>query len=457
MNPEIILLFSILLIAAVLIVLIISIRKKKTEKLSKLSTGSRFDNYEIVNFIKRGGMATVFEAINVKTKDKVALKIMHESLMDDNDLVEKFLREGDILEKLNRKFPNSPIVKVFRHSRENNETNGRPFIALELVNGVDLDSFLVNNRPTIAQTVFIVKNVLYALRVAHSEGILHRDISPGNVMIDINNGKIQDVKIIDFGVAKNEYMNKNTPDSSIHGKPPFMSPEQCRNEKLDKRSDIYSLGILFYTLLVGQPPFISKNPLEVMSMHQTDKYPPLPDNFSNDIKNIVNNLLEKDIISRYQNADEVLTDLETLNIGNDESMEIPLNVDDENKKSLIEVVSDVFSLEEQNETDNLPKSSKKKTLLVVGTLAALILIVAYLGFNEISTDSKILIFKKNDSIDVVLNELRKYDVKLNYHFVSNTNSIEYGKLKLAKALLLNSDDLSKKSVISIYLGNGNYE
>lgn len=453
MNLELALVLSIIFVVIVLVGLLFAIKSRKNKKNISLEYGSLFDSYEIRSFIKRGGMASVYEAINVKTKEKVALKIMHESLMDDLDLVDKFLMEGDILEKLNRKYPSAPIVKVFRHSRENNDINGRPFIALELVDGIDLDTLLVNSKLNLDQSVFIIEKILYALKSAHSEGILHRDISPGNVMVNFDNGQTINVKMIDFGVAKNEYMNKNTPDSSIHGKPPFMSPEQCRNEKLDKRSDIYSLGILFYTLIMGQPPYNSKNPLEVMSMHQTGKYPPLPDNIPKAIRKIIDNLLEKDIISRYQSAEEVLQDLhqEKLIVDHfttqNQNLELGSN-------GLIEDVSGVYN---SNKIQTLkPKKKSTSLVLLIGILLSSIIIIGYVLIQDITPQSSKVYIKKGESMNSALTKLRNYNLKLNYVFDNSLNqSSHFIDPVIKNTIIIDTKNPILKSNLKIVIGTRN--
>jgi len=256
-------------------------------------------------------MATIYSATDIKYNRKVALKIMHENLLDDEDLITKFLYEGDILEQLNRKYPDAPIVKVYRHSRESNDIHGRPFITLEYVEGKDLDDIIRERKKlSLSEIVFIIKETGRALSKAHKEDIWHRDVSPGNIIIQQSEGSVDKLTVIDFGVAKHEYLGKKTPDGSIHGKPPFMSPEQCRNEPLDGRSDLYSLGILFYTLIAGQPPFMSSNPLEVMKMHESAELPELPEWVPFEIKMTIEKMLEKNPDNRYQTVDEVIEKIE---------------------------------------------------------------------------------------------------------------------------------------------------
>ena len=121
-----------------------------------------------------------------------------------------------------------------------------------------------------------------------------------------------EVKLIDFGVAKNEYTQAKTLDGSISGKPPYMSPEQCRGETLDGRSDLYAVGVMMYTMLAGHPPFTDTNPLLVMRLHETAPVPPLPDDVPEPVCNLVMRLLEKDRSDRPASAAEVAAQLSAL-------------------------------------------------------------------------------------------------------------------------------------------------
>lgn len=267
----------------------------------------RFDRYIILNQIGRGGMATIFRAKDTSTKKLVALKIMDISFQNDHDMIKKFIKEGWAISEINKLFPDAPVVKVFSYGKENNKTKGRPYIAMELLGGKSLLSFIKNKIVLDKNFTFkVIEQVALALSAAHKLGIYHRDVTPDNVIVLKYDHKNPRVKLIDFGVARHEYTAIGTLDGSISGKPPYMSPEQCRGEKVDARSDIYSLGILFYTLLEGHPPFVSKNPFEVMKMHEDALIPPIKANISEEMKGIIYKMLAKNRNDRYKNIDEFL-------------------------------------------------------------------------------------------------------------------------------------------------------
>ena len=304
--------FLILLIAIGTLVLIFTLFKVIASfKQIKL----RFDNYIIKEIIGRGGMSTIYKAEDLLDGREVALKIMDDRLLGDRDLVNKFYREGHGLAKINQKFPQAPVVKVYRFGRENGSPTGRPFIAMELLKGPSLLTLMNRKkRFSLSFIINLIKQVAEALAAAHELKIYHRDVSPDNIIIIRNNPDYPLIKLIDFGVAKHEYIDIGTLDGSISGKPPYMSPEQCRGEKVDGRSDIYSLGIIFYTLLAGRPPFVSKNPLEVMYFHEHHPVPPLPNQVPEAIRKVVYKMLEKDKRKRFQSMAEVLKILNNLGV-----------------------------------------------------------------------------------------------------------------------------------------------
>lgn len=277
---------------------------------------STFDRYRVIRPIGRGGMATVFLARDGGRE--VALKVMDSSLLSDTDLVRKFLKEGEVLDSIAATAPKAPVVRALRYGREGGTETGRPFVALEYVPGDTLLKFCREaGRMPALQVVGIARQVCEGLAAAHAQGVWHRDVSPDNVLLSEivspeASGEAPPIKLIDFGVAKNEYTQAKTLDGSISGKPPYMSPEQCRGESLDGRSDLYAVGIMMYTMLAGHPPFTDQNPLLVMRLHETAPVPPLPDDVPLEVQDLVMDLLEKDRADRPESAAEVARELYAL-------------------------------------------------------------------------------------------------------------------------------------------------
>ncbi len=221
----------------------------------QVEQGAQLLRYETLDRIGIGGMATVYKARRKDDNRMVALKIPQDKFIADARFVRRFHREADVLMKLSH--PN--VVRVFEH---NNEASTH-FIAMELIEGEALESLIETRRITLEQSVQIIKQVSDALRYVHKQGIIHRDIKPGNIMVTKNAIKndpnalleLGSVKLMDFGIAAGRVLTRLTMTGARVGTPVYMSPEQARGNKIDHRTDIYSLGLVFYEMATGQTAF----------------------------------------------------------------------------------------------------------------------------------------------------------------------------------------------------------
>ena len=217
--------------------------------------GMQLSRYETLDRIGIGGMAMVYKARRKDDNKMVALKIPQDKFIADARFVRRFHREADVLMKLNH--PN--VVRVFEHNNE----SATHFIAMELIEGEALESLVETRRLTLEQSVQIIKQVSDALRYVHKQGIIHRDIKPGNIMVTKNaikndpNAQLElgSVKLMDFGIAAGRVLTRLTMTGARVGTPVYMSPEQARGNKIDHRTDIYSLGLVFYEMATGQTAF----------------------------------------------------------------------------------------------------------------------------------------------------------------------------------------------------------
>jgi serine/threonine protein kinase len=281
----------ILILALVIFLIIFMIRNSR-----KLSVIGKF---ELRKIIGKGGIATIYKAKDLVNKKIVALKVMDPGFISDRDLVYKFFSEGDAIYKINNKFPNAPVVKVYEFGRDREKSLGIPFIAMELVKGADLLKLIKQNGlVSIKQKLHIAREVARGLGAAHKLGIFHGDITPDNVIVDG-----EKVTLIDFGVALQQHDNYKNMDASIMGKPVYMSPEQCAGKPIDDKSDVYSLGIILFLMFYGSPPYTSKNPLEIMNMHKDKPLPELKTAIPATIKQLIYRMLEKDPKKRPTTAD----------------------------------------------------------------------------------------------------------------------------------------------------------
>ncbi len=258
--------------------------------------------YQVTHLIARGGMALVYRAQDLLLNRPVALKILYPELSADSMFVERFRREAQAAANLSH--PN--IVPVFDWG----EDDGTYFIVMELIEGTSLADVLRGSRTlTASRSAQIVAQVAFALAYAHRQGVVHRDVKPGNILITADG----QVKVTDFGIAQAVAVEDHLAEAgSVMGTATYFSPEQAEGAAVDGRSDVYSLGVVLYEMVVGRPPFIGDSPIEVSSQHVRGSVPP-PSEFSStvphDLEAIIMEALAKDPNVRYQSADEFRADL----------------------------------------------------------------------------------------------------------------------------------------------------
>ena len=259
--------------------------------------------YEIGAMIGTGGMADVYIAEDLRLHRKVAVKILRSDLARDPAFVARFKKEALAAGGLN----NPGIVAVF----DSGEDGANSYIVMELVKGHTLRQVLQSDAEISQdEAVEIVAEILEALDYSHAQGIIHRDIKPGNIMIT-DSGK---VKVMDFGIARalDDIGATMTNTWNVVGTAQYLSPEQATGEYADARSDIYSVGCLMYELLVGRPPFIGDTPVSIAFQHVSAPLP-APSDINPDIdpnlETIIQVALHKDPNDRYQDAGAMLEDL----------------------------------------------------------------------------------------------------------------------------------------------------
>lgn len=254
----------------------------------------RFGHYEIVRELGHGAMGTVYLARDTIGHRAVALKTLKPAGVDAQELTdmkERFFREAESAKQLHH----PAIVKVY----EAGEEHGTAYFAMELLDGLTLKDFCAK-RGTVAvkRAVEIAAFVAEALTYAHAKGVVHRDVKPENIMI-LSNG---DIKITDFGVAR-LMDSTQTQSGVVLGTPNYMSPEQLIGQKVDGRSDLFSLGVVFYEVLTGVRPFQAKNIAEMLRLHEACN-PPAPSTLRAEIPAsvdaIVLRALQRDLEDRYQ-------------------------------------------------------------------------------------------------------------------------------------------------------------
>ena len=264
--------------------------------------GKMLDNrYEILEKIGTGGMAVVYKAKCHRLNRLVAVKILKEELTGDEEFRRRFKAESQAVAMLS----NPNIVSVYDVSR----SGDIEYIVMELIDGITLKQYI--NRKGLLnwkETLHFAMQIVKALSHAHKSGIIHRDIKPHNIMI-LKDGS---VKVTDFGIAR-VMSNQATMTQEALGSVHYISPEQAKGAQVDARSDIYSLGVVMYEMLTSRLPFVGDTPVSVAIQH-ISAIPLMPREINPDIpvglEEIAMHAMESNLEQRYENADEMLADLE---------------------------------------------------------------------------------------------------------------------------------------------------
>ncbi|MBI5175229.1 MAG: serine/threonine protein kinase [Candidatus Melainabacteria bacterium] len=291
------------------------------------------EDYVLQEFLGKGGMGVVFRASHRFIKQDYAIKLLPLDLLTEENWL-RFQREAQALAKLNH----PGIVRIFNMGIDRQRC---PYYVMELLTGISLADALKERGPMPqpdALACFL--KVASALEAAHKQHIIHRDVKPANIMLLAPNEQAvtqasqgPSVKLVDFGLARvieNKMMEQSlvrvkeeqnlTRTGNVFGSPLYMSPEQCRGELLDVRSDIYSFGCSIFEALTGLVPFHGQTPLETFMMHESKSPPKLSEmsplsTFSDDLENAVARMLAKRKEDRYQNMDSLIHDLERISVG----------------------------------------------------------------------------------------------------------------------------------------------
>ncbi len=262
----------------------------------------RIGKYQVRKVLGRGGMGTVYEAVDPIISRKVAVKTMMPGLADSADLRARFLREAQAAGGLQHR----NIVTVY----DLGDDRGQPFIAMEFIEGTDLERVIQSKEPlTVEWKLDVLRQVCEGLGYAHRHGIVHRDVKPANIRVTTGG----EVKIMDFGIA---HLQSSTMTKSglVLGTVHYMSPEQIEGLKVDHRADIFSVGAIAYELLAYKKPFDGDSLTAVMFriMNERPDPKPLTTPYSPALENVVMKALERNAEKRYQSLDDMELDLATI-------------------------------------------------------------------------------------------------------------------------------------------------
>ncbi len=275
--------------------------------------GQTLSRYKIISLLGEGGMGAVYKARDLTLQRDVAFKIMHPQFARQPNFQERFLQEA----RTAARFDHPSIVKVYDFGQQ----QGMLFIVMEFIPGNNLGKLLRDLRTrnqwiVMGEAIQLVSQISSALDYIHQQGITHRDIKPDNIMLkpEASNGLPYRPVLTDLGLAKLAEGGVFTQDGTSMGTPAYMSPEQAMGTKTDRRSDVYSLGILLFELVVGRLPFQAKTLTEAIRMH-TQETPPPPQSLKADIpdevQKIILKAIAKDPKDRFQTAAELAQALDS--------------------------------------------------------------------------------------------------------------------------------------------------
>ena len=343
-------------------------------------TGKLLGKVRVDMFLARGGMADVFIGTHTTLQRAVAIKFLKGDLQDDPELRERFEREARVIAML--RHPN--IVQVHDFDTFENQ----PYLVMEYVPGASLGTYLRelhknNGRLDINQINNILSKLADALKYAHDNDVVHRDIKPANILLTSRTSPISAGKplaedtepiITDFGLVRFTQSTKQTSTGVITGTPVYMSPEQARGDRVDGRTDIYSLGVTVYEMLAGRVPFESDSTLSLLHKQIYDPPPPIQ-GISTDLQNVMNRALAKNPEDRFATPTEFAQAFQTAILGTTEAatMLFPSSLSTAQSNSI------------SNQPDQVAQKEKRRfSPVLAGTIALVLIAGAFLASRFIS-------------------------------------------------------------------------
>lgn len=397
--------------------------------------------YEIHSVIGKGGMATVYKAIQTSLGRPVALKIVHQNLVHDDEFVHRFIREAQICASLNH--PN--IVTIY----DVGSVDTVHYMAMEYLEGDTLRKLIQNrNRLSIEDTIRYIVPIAEVLDFMHHQGVIHRDVKSSNIFITKKGRPV----LMDFGIVYSEGKESLSRDGSILGTPEYMSPEQIEGKvKIDGRSDIYSLGVILFECLTGQLPFHNENYMG--TLHQVlHNAPPSLYNINSKVPVWLNRLvkacLEKDRDWRVQSGQELALALKEKRIP-----VIPFSRTQQETRKMGSFEASRKEMHDHNPSIAGPK--KLNTLLIV-LISAIVLLIVTIGFlilkpTNISYAVKPII-KQNTAEQLIADTLAVISAVESEPVIEVPNSEpEAATVELSQAYLL---EQQKQNKIQAYLNQG---
>lgn len=397
--------------------------------------------YEIKEKLGSGGMADVYLAFDTVLNREVAIKILREDLNNNPVALLRFKREANAGSGLNH--PN--VVEIYDVGEDDNIQ----YIVMEYIKGSTAKELIFRRGSLdLEEAIDFMLQLSQGVSKAHAQGIVHRDIKPQNILVTPDGT----IKISDFGIAQAGDALQLTKADSVMGSVHYLAPELVRGEKASLQSDIYAMGIIFYEILVGEPPFDGEMPVEIAMKQLKDDTPSVQDfnaNIPNSIVNIINRATAKNVMNRYLTVDEMINDLQTAlsEERHDEELWEPQYENDDLTKTL----DSLDSIGEKKKTKRKLSKRAKIGLGILGVILVVALAFFFGGKNEL--------YELEDLRGLTLDEAKEILEEHNIHISQKLEydfSTEYDKDTIVKTQPRPGTEIEPGSQISLTLSLGDF-
>ncbi|MEJ2013574.1 MAG: protein kinase [Anaerolineales bacterium] len=342
------------------------------------TAGENVGPYRIIEQLGQGGMASVFKAYHPALDRYVAIKVLHPAFKEDPNFLSRFQREARVVARLEHPH----IVPIYDFA----EHKGQPYLVMKFIEGVTLKARLAQKPLTKDEAIDIVMAVGSALSYAHGRGVLHRDIKPSNILLSPDGG----IYLADFGLARIAEAGASTLSKDVMlGTPQYISPEQAKGlADLDECTDVYSLGVVLYEIVVGRVPFNADTPFSIIHDHIYTPLPPpstINPHVPARVEAVLMKALEKERANRYQNVDALTTAFKTSVLGLEGGPAEPISAAKKVRMAPTQVAAPA-SAEAAKDSDHLaepeaqpPKRRKRWPWIAAGIGITLVCLLAFLA------------------------------------------------------------------------------
>lgn len=368
--------------------------------------GKRLDGrYEVQEIIGVGGMSVVYKAYDNVDDRIVAIKILKDEFLNNEEFKRRFKNESKAIALLSHE----NIVRVY----DVNFGEKLQYIVMEYIDGITLKEYInKQNSITWNDAVYFMTQILRAVQHAHDKGIVHRDIKPQNIIL-LPNGTL---KVTDFGIARFSRSATKTLTEQAIGSVHYIAPEQAKGEQTDERADIYSMGVVLYEMLAGKVPFDSENAVSVALMQvqaNAEKLTQINPNIPKGLEQICVHAMQKNPDDRYQSATEMLLDIEEI-IKNPNTVFNYTSNTESQTKSVPIVTDDRYNEEYDEAVDYEAERKHKKKMIAAVTIGVIVLIAAVVG----------VIYMFTSGINTKTHTLENF-VGYSYDELQNSNDYKY--------------------------------